>query len=56
MKGQWEVLANPVGGKYLYGVARLRDTEKVEHSGNLELHSCGYLEDKVLCGKEKKCK
>lgn len=46
MKGQWEIISNPVGGSMLYGVARLRNTEEVKHSGNLEFHSCGYLEDR----------
>lgn len=45
MKGLWEVIANPVGGAMLYGVARLRNAEEVKHSGNLEFHSCGYLKD-----------
>lgn len=42
MKGSWEVIANPVGGVMLYGVARLRDTEEVKHSGNLEFYPCGH--------------
>lgn len=46
MKGPWEVIANPVGGAMLYGVARLRNTAEVKHSGNLEFHPCGYLEDR----------
>lgn len=46
MKGPWEIIANPVGGTMLYGVARLRDTEEAKHSGNLEFHPCGYLKDK----------
>lgn len=46
MKGPWEVIANPVGGSMLYGVARLRKTTEVKHSGNLEFHPCGYLEER----------
>lgn len=46
MKGKWEVIANPVSGGFLYGVARLRNVEEVKHSGNLEFHPCGYLEDR----------
>lgn len=46
MKGPWEIISNPVGGSMLYGVARLRNTEEVKHSGNLEFHPCGHLEDR----------
>lgn len=46
MKGPWEVIANPVGGEMMYGVARLIDQKKVKHSGNLEFYPCGYMEDR----------
>lgn len=46
MKGPWSVIASPVGGTKLYGVARLRNRTEVKHSGNLEFHPCGYLEDR----------
>ncbi|MCI9597906.1 MAG: hypothetical protein HFE75_11555 [Firmicutes bacterium] len=46
MKGPWEVISNPVGGTMLYGVARLRNTKEVKHSGNLEFYPCGYRKDR----------
>lgn len=45
MKSEWRVTANPVGGKILYGVYRLRDINAVDHSGNREHHG-EYTEDK----------
>lgn len=45
MKGKWFVMSNPMAG---YIVARVRDTSKVVHSGNLEYHG-EYNEDKAEC-------
>ena len=36
MKSEWKAYSNPTGGKAVYGVYRLRDTAKVQHSGNME--------------------
>ena len=36
MKSEWRVTANPVGGKMMYGVYRLRDKDALDHSGNRE--------------------
>ena len=36
MKGKWDIIANPVGGNYIYQVVRIRDTNQLMHSGNLE--------------------
>lgn len=36
MKSEWRVSSNPVGGKMLYGVYRMRDVQAVDHSGNRE--------------------
>lgn len=44
MKSEWRVSSNPVGGKMLYGVYRLRDVSKVHHSGNMETR--GYYDEK----------
>ena len=35
MKSEWYVMNNPMAG---YIVARVKDTSKVVHSGNLELY------------------
>lgn len=35
MKGIWKVIRNPMAG---YIVARVRDTSKPMHSGNIEYH------------------
>jgi len=45
MKGKWYVLNNPVAG---YIVARVKDTSKVVHSGNLEYHG-EYSDNKSEC-------
>lgn len=42
---EWFVSCNPVAGEYLYIVARLRDREQIQHSGNMEYHG-GYSKDK----------
>lgn len=34
--GKWKVTSNPIGGKTLYSVYRLRDVDQVDHSGNRE--------------------
>ena len=45
MAGEWFVMNNPMAG---YIVARVRDTSKVVHSGNLEYHG-EYTDDKEEC-------
>ena len=42
MKSNWRVTANPVAGKMLYGVYRLRDVSGIDHSGNRETKG-GYF-------------
>ena len=38
MKSEWRVSSNPIGqGDFLYCVYRIRDIEKVDHSGNREI-------------------
>ena len=46
MKSKWKISKNPVGGKMLYGVYRLYDIQKIDHSGNRELFG-GYVEDRI---------
>ena len=37
MKSEWRVSSNPIGqGEFLYQVYRIRDVEKIDHSGNRE--------------------
>ena len=36
MKGKWEVMNNPMMNPTPYTVFRLRDTNEVMHSGNIE--------------------
>ena len=43
MKSEWRVTANPVAGKMLSGVYRLKDKDAVDHSGNRETRG-GYYE------------
>lgn len=45
MKGKWKVTSNPIDGKSLYRVYRIRDTGAVDHSGNREYYG-DYTEDK----------
>ena len=42
-QSEWRVTANPVAGKMLYGVYRLRDKDALDHSGNRETRG-GYYE------------
>lgn len=42
---EWRVTCNPVAGKMLYGVYRLRDKDEVDHSGNRETRG-GWYETK----------
>ncbi len=42
---KWFVSCNPVAGERLYIVARLRDRNEIQHSGNMEYHG-NYSEDK----------
>lgn len=36
MKGKWKVTMNPMMGDRKYGVCRLRDIDRPDHSGNRE--------------------
>ena len=45
MKSEWRVSSNPVGGEMLYGVYRLYDAQKIDHSGNWEWK--GYYDAKA---------
>lgn len=40
MMSEWKVSSNPVGGKYFYQVVRIRDINKIDHSGNREIYGC----------------
>lgn len=42
MKGKWKVSSNPVNGKTMYCVFRLRDVNEIDHSGNRE-YAGGYV-------------
>lgn len=42
----WMVSANPIAGRMFYGVYRLRDVNKVDHSGNRETRG-GWYETKA---------
>lgn len=42
MKGKWKVIRNPMAG---YIVARVKNTEEIVHSGNLEYYG-EYSDDK----------
>ena len=33
---EWRVSSNPVAGKMFYQVYRIRDVERIDHSGNRE--------------------
>lgn len=39
MKGRWKVNRNPMAGDKPYIVYRLRDVNKIHHSGNMEYGS-----------------
>lgn len=45
MKSEWRVSCNPVCGTTMYIAYRLRDINKVDHSGNRE-YAGEYTEDK----------
>jgi len=45
MKSEWKVTSNPIGSKIMYGVFRIIDTNKVNHSGNRENYG-GYIENR----------
>lgn len=45
MKSKWKVTSNPIGGKTMYGVYRILDTNEVDHSGNRE-HYGDYVESR----------
>lgn len=39
MKSEWRVSRNPVDGDWIYGVYRLFDIQKTDHSGNRETYA-----------------
>lgn len=45
MKGKWKVSSNPVNGKTMYCVFRLRDVNEIDHSGNRE-YATDYTDNK----------
>lgn len=45
MKGKWRVTSNPIDGKTLYRVYRLRNVAEVDHSGNRE-YAGEYVTDR----------
>ena len=50
MKSEWRVLSNYINGEFQYGVYRLRDKQKVLHSGNMEV--VGYYDSEEEAEKE----
>lgn len=46
MKSPWRVTHNIICGKHMYGVYRLRDVNKADHSGNRESGS-PYMDSKA---------
>lgn len=42
MKGKWKVTMNPMSPDKKYGVCRIKDINKVEHSGNREYSENWY--------------
>ena len=38
MKSKWKVSSNYIGGAMEYQVVRVLDTDRIEHSGNREVH------------------
>lgn len=52
--GKWKVISQLMGisGEKMYTVARVKDTDKPQHSGNLEFGMMeGYVKDKAYCEK-----
>lgn len=47
MMGPWEVSSNVLGVQTFYSVCRLKDTEEVQHSGNLIYSDKGYTNDRA---------
>lgn len=51
MQGKWKVTSDFIGDQKMYRVYRLRDTAKVDRSGNREFHG-GYVKDRDLAAAE----
>ena len=47
MMGPWEVSCNVLNGRTAYIVCRLKDTEEVQHSGNMIYSDKGYTNDRA---------
>lgn len=47
MMGPWEVSSNVLGERTFYSVCRLKDTEEVQHSGNMIYSDKGYTNDRA---------
>lgn len=47
MTGPWEVSSNVLGERTFYSVCRLKDTEEVQHSGNMIYSVKGYTNDRA---------
>lgn len=45
MHSEWKVTTNLIGSKRMYAVYRIKDIDKVDHSGNRE-YATTYMEDK----------
>lgn len=47
MMGPWEVSSNVLNGRTAYIVCRLKDTEEVQHRGNMIYSDKGYANDRA---------
>jgi hypothetical protein len=47
MMGPWKVSSNVLNGRTAYIVCRLKDTEAVQHSGNMIYSDKGYTNDRA---------
>lgn len=47
MESKWKVESNPINGKTMYRVYRIRDTEETDHSGNRE-YASEYVSDYLV--------
>ena len=47
MMGPWKVSSNVLNGRTAYIVCRLKDTEEVQHSGNMIYSDKGYTNDRT---------
>lgn len=47
MMGPWKVTSNTLSGRTAYIVCRVKDTEAIQHSGNLIYSDKGYTSDRA---------